>query len=320
MSQPLVSVICLCYNHAKYVRECIDSVLNQTYKNIQIIIVDDASTDQSKVVIQKIVASHPEITFIDLKKNLGNCKAFNKGLAEAKGDYIVDLATDDMFTTERIAKQIALFERLPKDFGVVHTNASYIDENGSYLRDHYHYLQSKRLLDKMPQGDVYEAVISKFFISAPTMLVKKAIFESLNGYDESLAYEDFDFWVRSARNWKYAYLNETLTKIRKVAGSKSSGWYAHGDKQLHSTYLVCRKIQGLNQTQEEDHSLIKRLKYELRQALLSNNNAEFELFYKMLEEYHETGIVENTMRLLSKTRIPLRPLRNLYHGLRYAKN
>ncbi|MDP4680807.1 MAG: hypothetical protein NWS46_10620, partial [Cyclobacteriaceae bacterium] len=65
----------------------------------------------------------------------------------------------------------------------------------------------------------------------------------LNGYDEKLAYEDFDFWIRSSRKWQYQYQSEILTKIRKTVGSLSSRVYSKNDKQLHSTYLVCKKNQ-----------------------------------------------------------------------------
>lgn len=317
MAQPLVSVICLCYNHAKYISECIESVLKQTYKNIEIIIVDDASTDGSKAIIREIVKDHPEINFIDLDRNVGNCKAFNKGLAVAKGDYLVDLATDDIFSSDRIAKQIALFNELPDDYGVVHTNAVYIDAHGNANRDHYNYLLKKGLLKNMPEGDVYEAIISRYFVSAPTMLVKKAVFDDLNGYDEYLAYEDFDFWVRSAKKWKYAYINERLTKIRKVTGSKSKGWYEQGDKQLHSTYLICIKIAEMNQTKAEDQSLIKRLKFELRQSLFTNNYREFMLFYKMLSEYNSIGLLEQIMQVVAKAKLPLSFIRSIYHRIRY---
>lgn len=317
MAQPLVSVICLCYNHAKYIKDCVDSVLKQTYKNIEIIIVNDASTDGSKEVIAEIIENNEDIKSIDLGVNVGNCKAFNMGLALAKGDYIVDLATDDEFNPERIEKQLILFQKLPPDYGVIHTNAIYVDENGNRIRDHYNYLQKKGLLDLMPQGDVYQSIISKFFVSGPTMLVKRQVFDELKGYDDILSYEDFDFWVRSARKWKYAYLDETLTKIRKVAGSKSSGWYAHGDKQLYSTYLVCRKIQEMNKTEEEDQSLLKRLKFELRQSLFTNNYREFKLFYKMLKEYNSVGLLDRVMLLVAQSRIPLTFIRSIYHRLRY---
>jgi len=319
MEAPLVSVICLCYNHKPFVEECIDSVLNQTHKQIEIIIVDDASTDGSKEVIEKVISNHPEITFLNLKENQGSCKAFNKGLAQAKGDFIVDLATDDVLLPERIEKQLTLFDKLGRDYGVVHTNARYVDEAGNKLRDHTRYLKQKGLVRSIPEGDVYKQVLCRYFISSPTMLVRKEVFDQLGGYDEQLVYEDFDFWVRSARNWKYAYIDEELTQVRKLSGSMSDGWYKQGDWQLHSTYLICKKAAKLNKTPEENKALIKRLKYEVQQSVFSGNFREAKLFYRMLKAYKSNNMLDGFMMLLASMKVPLSSLRKAYHKLRYQR-
>ncbi|MTI22273.1 glycosyltransferase [Fulvivirga sp. RKSG066] len=318
MSQPLVTVICLCYNHENFIKECINSVVNQTYKNLQIIIVDDASTDGSKEVIKKLIEQFPDIEFLNLENNLGNCAAFNQGLNLAKGDYIVDLATDDVFLPSRIEKQVELFSTLNNDFGVVYSDAIFIDNESRQYNKHSKYLRKHGLIDDFPTGDIYQKVISKYFISPPSLLVKREVFEELEGYDEQLAYEDFDFWIRSARNWKYAYLPEPLTLVRKVRDSLSSGWYKKGDKQLFSTYLVCQKISQLNRTKEEDEALINRLKYELRQSVFSENNKEGALFYKMLKDYSRNSSIDNLLMLLSRLRVPLAPVRRLYNRLRFS--
>ena len=124
----LVSVVCLCYNQKPYVKEAIQSVLDQTYKNIQVIVVDDGSTDGSAAAIKEIVSSHPKVLFIELKENIGNCKAFNIGWRQSKGDFIVDLAADDVLHPERIEKQIDFFNQLDSSYGVVFTDAIYIDQ------------------------------------------------------------------------------------------------------------------------------------------------------------------------------------------------
>src|SRR6185436_18882244 len=102
MPSPTVTVICLCYNHARFVEEAIESVLNQSYANIQLIVVDDASTDKSAEVIKQLINKHSSIEFLPLQTNLGNCKAFNQGLARAKGEYVIDLAADDVLLPTRI--------------------------------------------------------------------------------------------------------------------------------------------------------------------------------------------------------------------------
>ncbi|HRX01281.1 MAG TPA: glycosyltransferase family A protein, partial [Cyclobacteriaceae bacterium] len=106
MDYPLVSVICLCYNHEEFVEEAIESVLAQTYPNVELIVVDDASVDRSKQVIGTILKQHERVKFIDLKENHGNCAAFNIGFRQCQGKYVVDFATDDIMLNSRIAEQV----------------------------------------------------------------------------------------------------------------------------------------------------------------------------------------------------------------------
>lgn len=317
LKKPLVSVVCLCYNQARFVEEAINSVRSQTYDNIQLIVVDDASTDNSAAIIQQIVSKHPSIEYLLLPENVGNCAAFNRGLALAKGEFIIDLAADDVFMPERIERQVEFFSTLDASYGVVFTDAIYIDERGKFLREHYAYLFWKKLLKAIPEGDVYRHVLSRYFICSPTMMVRKQVMDELHGYDETLSYEDFDFWVRSSRNYRYAYLDRKLTKVRRSARSMSTGWYRQGDRQLHSTYLVCKKALLLNRTEEDHRALALRLKYELRQSVFSENRAEADQFYIFLRETGRSGVVDRLLWLLNKFRLPLSYLRHWYHRIKY---
>jgi glycosyltransferase involved in cell wall biosynthesis len=318
-SLPLVSVICLCYNHENYIREAVESVLAQTYSNIEIIIVDDLSTDASRGVIMRIVGDHPSIKYLPLDKNHGNCAAFNRGLALAHGEYIVDLATDDVMLPERIEKQVAALQKLDHSWGVVFTDVLYIDHDSQPLFQHYPYLLEKQLIKQVPQGDIYRELISTYFISAPSMLVRRKVFEQLNGYDETLAYEDFDFWIRSSRIFKYAFLNEPLTRVRKTSRSLSRKAYVPGDQQLHSTYKVCRKAQALNKSSDENDALRKRVRYEFRHAVLSGNFAEANRFLGLLTELGTLNRHDNVLKFLLKHKIGLPRLRRAYQRLRYRR-
>jgi hypothetical protein len=98
-------------------------------------------------------------------------------------------------------------------------------------------------------------------------MIRKAVFDNLGGYDESLAYEDFDFWVRSARLFDYSYTPEALVKNRILYNSLGNRQYKRGSKQLRSTLKVCEKAFDLNRTREEHDALKTRIHYELRQAI-----------------------------------------------------
>jgi glycosyltransferase involved in cell wall biosynthesis len=317
MSDPLVSIICLCYNQGRFVQETVLSVINQTYSNIELIVVDDGSSDESVEVISKLVKELPHIRFLPLQSNVGNCKAFNLGFKLSTGAFVLDLAADDVLIHDRIEKQVRYFQNLNSDYGVIFTDAIYIDESGKFLKNHYESLMKNRLLTVVPVGDVYKDVISRYFICTPTMLSRREVFEALNGYDEALSYEDFDFCVRAARNYKFAFLDEQLTKVRKVHNSMSTKLYAENDKQLESTFLVCKKILSLNRSKEEHEALRKRLKYELRHAVMTNNLTEAKLFFDFLKDLGSLSLSEKILMTIGKLNLPMTVIRKLYHRIRY---
>ena len=317
MERPLVSVICLCYNHERFVKEAIDSVLNQTYPNIELIVVDDCSTDRSVTVIKSITSQNPRIKFLSLKTNLGNCKAFNQGWKMATGQFVVDFSTDDVMLPERIEKQIDFFLKQGKQAGVVFTDAIYIDDKGAPFKNHFEYLLKKKLIDHIPSGDIFRDVLTTYFICSPTMMVRKEVMDSLGGYDESLAYEDFDFWMRASRDFHFTFLNERLTKVRKSSGSMSSAWYEPGDPQLHSTYLVCLKATNLCRDEADRNALRWRVLYEFKQAVFSGNNKESKLFAQLLRSSGKISFSFYVIRLASFIPLPWPWIRSSYYKLLY---
>ena len=263
MARPLVSVICLCFNHGRFVKEAIESVLKQSHPAIQLIVVDDASTDGSREVIAGLAKNHPQVKFIQLERNVGNCRAFNIGFKQAEGEYLIDLAADDVLLPHRVAEGVAAFEKYGHEYGVQFSDALLIDESGHSIGYHSDRFPHQTI----PMGNIYKDVIERYFICSPTMMVRREIFDLLGGYDEVLAYEDFDFWIRSSRLTKYVYLPQALVKRRLVDGSMRSAQFTYRSRQLQSTFMVCKKIRHLNRSREEDEALIHRLHYEMKVAL-----------------------------------------------------
>jgi glycosyltransferase involved in cell wall biosynthesis len=262
MESPLVTVICLCHNHDRFVAEAIESVLRQTHPRIQLIVVDDASTDRSVSVIRKELKDRPEVTFLSLLKNLGNCQAFNRGFEISKGEFVIDLSADDVLMPDRVDRGVRALSACGPDYGVNFTDAELIDQESKHLGYH-----SDRFPHAgVPEGDIYKNVITSYFISSPTMMMRSSVLASLGGYDETLAYEDFDFWIRSSRKFKFCYTAEPLVKRRIVTNSMSANQYKYKSVQLRSTFRVCEKILELNRNQEEKEALRGRLLYEMRKA------------------------------------------------------
>ena len=269
---PLVSVVCLCHNHCAYVTEAIDSVLSQTYPNIELIVVDDGSVDGSKKLIHKI-ATDEGINFISNSTPMGNCRAFNQGFIESNGAYIIDLAADDVLFPERIQQGLKTFEQ---NIGVEFCNVLNIDSEGNEIGKHF------ATEEKVPQGDIYIDLIQKYIISPPGMMIKRKVLEDLSGYDETLSYEDFDFWIRSSREYLYGYTNEVLVKKRILPNSLSKKQFTFLSKHQESTLRVCRKIKNLNKTKKEDLALRRRCIYEIKQCLKQGNLSLIPGFLQLL--------------------------------------
>jgi len=264
--QPLVTVIALSYNHASYITEALESVYNQTYSNIEVIVVDDASTDASAAVIETSIKGR-SIQFLRNESNAGNCKSFNKAYAVSKGKYIIDFALDDIMYPTRIEKQVALFQQSADRVGVVFTNVDLIDAAGNLLQTHYPTFHHRSHVNKIPEGKVFDAVLSQYYINPISMMFKRAVVEQLNGYDETLAYEDFDFWIRSSRCFEYRYIPEILSAKRNVPTSLSTQFYkVHQIAMFASTLTVCKKAWWLCSSDLETQALVKRCRYEAKQA------------------------------------------------------
>ncbi|MCE7863735.1 MAG: glycosyltransferase [Bacteroidetes bacterium CHB5] len=276
MTNPLVTIICVCYNQARFVTEALDSVAKQTYQPIELIVIDDGSTDRSKEVIENWMISRPEIRLLLNGTNLGYCKTFNKAAAFAKGKYLIDLSADDWLLPERVAVGVHTLESNPQA-GVTFSDAEHVNESGTKID-----LHSDRFPHQtIPSGDVYQEVIKRFFICSPTMMFSRAMFEELGGYDETLNYEDFDFWIRSSRKYHYAYTPLVLVKKRKVYGSLSDVQFQLRSAHSTTTLRVCEKIFKLNKTEAERKALSARLRYEVILNLRMLNFKIAHSFFKL---------------------------------------
>ena len=276
---PLVSVICLSYNHEVYVVEALNSVINQTYPNIELLIADDCSSDHSVGVIQDWLQHHPNVYFLANEKNLGNTKTFNQLAKKAKGEFIIDLAADDILLPNCIEKQVTTFQNSKyENLGIVYGNLLEIDENGNFIRNYY------TEEDHPESGNIYKMVIGRTTkICSVSSMVKKSVFEKLGYYDEDLAYEDLDLWVRTSRIYEFEYIPELLIKKRILASSLSSFFTQKKNpktKKLHKSSLkILHKAFKLNQSKDEHKALLGRIRFEFYKFLKSK---EYLLLFQLI--------------------------------------
>lgn len=272
---PLVTVICSCYNHENFVIESLNSVINQDYKNIELIIIDDFSSDNSKKTIKNWLLNYPEIKFIANENNLGITKSFNNALKSAKGKYIIDLAADDILIPNCVDLQLKKFENSSfKNLGIVYGNAELIAENDDFISLYFDVETSK----KIKTGNVYLSVLEGLHnICSVSAMVKKSVYDQLKGYDEMLVYEDLDFWIRASRVFDFDFIDTVLVQKRIVENSLGNDFYKKNKAVNQSTFLILQKAVALNKNKKEDLAILKRVHYEI---VLSWKNHDFDLFLK----------------------------------------
>jgi alpha-1,3-rhamnosyltransferase len=206
MRQPLVTVMVSCYNHEKYIKETIQSVLYQTYKNIQLIVLDDGSKDKSPAILETMSKTHG--FYFERQQNMGLNNAMNKMLAMARGEYVVVFGSDDVMMPDRIEKQVAFMQNHP-EFDVVGSNVICIDEEGKEL-------PRQRIV---PERELtFEDLLLnlKPGIQTPTAMVRARAFQEAGGYDPAIPLEDIYMWLKlSSRGYRFYALADILVHYRK---------------------------------------------------------------------------------------------------------
>jgi glycosyltransferase involved in cell wall biosynthesis len=276
---PIVTIICLAFNHEKFVVETLNSVTEQNYQPIELIIVDDCSTDNTKFVIDNWLLLHPKVQFIANEINIGNTKAFNNALKFAKGEYIIDLAADDLLLPNGIQIQVDAFQKSKfKNIGVVYGNAEIINENGSFNSFYFPVDANGKVITNRKTGDIYSSVLSSGdSICSVSALIKKSVFDYLGGYDETLAYEDLDSWIRASRVYEFDFIDEVLVKKRTVSNSLGTNFHKKNNRINISTYKILKKALQLNRSKTEDLALQKRINHEI---IHSYKNRSLNLLFK----------------------------------------
>lgn len=298
-----VSVVCLCYNHEKFVEQCLKSVFEQSHKNIELIIIDDESSDNSQQVIKSIcqLATKLDTTItiqtIFHEENQGNCKSFNEALKFATGKYIIDLAADDVMLPKRITEQISQLEASPKNVALCFSDSIYIDVKNKIIGKSI----SSKMFD-MPSGDVFEKLLAFSFICPTTLMFKRDILVQIGGYDENLSFEDLDIWFRLARNYHFAYINKTLMYKRVLSNSLSASRYKTKNTWLTSCLKVMQKIK-LVLHHSEEKAFAQRINHYIAESFWAEHFDLTPQFEQLIQTKY-LNIKSKIYCHLSKWRIP----------------
>jgi len=215
---PLVTAFVGCYNHSRFVEECLDSVRQQTYPNLQVIIFDDCSSDDSRSVIDNWLKKHRlDWQFIRHNRNVGICASLNEALRLGRGKYISMVAADDVWLPDKTIRQVEIIEQMPKDVGVVYGDAFQISENGDVLPQMF--IEGHREFVVPPEGFLFDLLWEGSFIPAMATLIRRECFTKVGNYDEELCFEDWDMWMRISRRFRFVYDAVPAAKYRIVPTS-----------------------------------------------------------------------------------------------------
>ena len=241
ISEPAVTVIALCFNHERFLSECLDSIAAQTIQDFQLIVTDDCSRDDSAKLIENWLASNrPDALFIRHSVNMGLCKTLNEALVHSRGEFISMVATDDAWETDKIERQLAAARQVGQQVAVVYSDASRMDEEGVRLEKDFIDFQTPECT--RPSGQVFSDLASRNFIPAMATLIRRKALVDVHMYDERLVYEDYDMWLRLAAKYEFVYCNAVVARYRVVSTSMVRTIFAKPSAHFHYTqYLICMK-------------------------------------------------------------------------------
>jgi glycosyltransferase involved in cell wall biosynthesis len=210
---PRISVIIPTYNCAGYVAETLDSILAQTFQDIEVIVVDDGSTDSTRAIVAGYA---PRVQLIE-QENGGVCRARNRGIAAARGNFICLMDHDDYWYPDKLQLQLELFERQP-DVGVVYGSYRhwYRNQEGTFPSPQEYAKQEAGAIDEEYSGWIYHLLLLDCVMLTSTSMFRREVFDRCGVFDESLPYsEDWDLWLRLSREYQFLKLHNLTTLYRQ---------------------------------------------------------------------------------------------------------
>jgi len=262
-NKPVVSVILPTYNRKDLVAKSIQSVLDQTYRDFELIIIDDASTDGTEEVIKEF--SDPRILFRKHTENKGGAVARNTGINAAKGAFIAFQDSDDVWLPDKLEKQMAVFDNSPASIGVVYSQCA------RWEGDKEREIPGE--FPKIKNGNIFPVLLLENFITLPTVVMKKACLAKVGQFDETLPrLQDWELFLRIAKHFEFRYVPEPLVHSFFTEGSISSKPKAlreateiilmkHLDEYKADPVLYAGRLIGLANLYRLENNSIKSREY-----------------------------------------------------------
>jgi alpha-1,3-rhamnosyltransferase len=274
LNTKLVTVGVALYNHEKYIIECLESIAKQSYTNIELIVIDDGSSDNSFEVAKNYLdnQNYNKNYKIITRSNKGMCNTLNEIAEQAKGKYISFIGSDDYWMLNKIEDQVNYLENNP-DIILVHSNSIKVDENCKEIG-------LLNYSSKKNSGDMFESLIlGSGGINTPSHLYKTEIYSKIGFYDSSFKFEDIDFWLRLTKEYRIGYIDKLHTFYR---------WHGENLSDDKNKLLFYNdEIVKIFNKNIENESLKKKaiLRIYRKSYLLALRTLEFRYLIKYLYKY-----------------------------------
>ena len=224
MKIPYISIIMPAYNAAPFIGAAVESVLNQTFDDFELIIIDDCSKDETPAIIRSYALRDTRIIFLRNPENVGVSKTRNYGIAQARGEWIAFLDSDDMWRPDKLEKQINLLDEHP-EVQISYTASSFID----YAGNPFNYVLPAEA------KTTYRTLLRMNLMSCSSVMVRKDVISQVKMADDRM-HEDYSAWLQILREVPYAYgINEPLLIYRLSKNSKSSNRIKSA-KMIYASY------------------------------------------------------------------------------------
>ncbi len=249
MSEQLVSILLPVYNAGEYLKQAIESILNQSYQNFEFIIINDGSTDNSEKVVKSF--TDKRIQYVS-QTNIGLAATLNKGLGMSKGIYIARQDQDDISHPDRLKKQVEFLEN-HKEVILLGTRAKVVSDNGDVLSYHDHATDSAVLK--------LDLLFDNCFVHSSVMF-RKEVIESIGKYSTDKAiYEDYELWSRFSEKGNVANLREVMVDYRHHdRGLSKVSDYFNVDAVLNQSQSNIEKFMGRKDIKFDDLTAVYHFK------------------------------------------------------------
>jgi glycosyltransferase involved in cell wall biosynthesis len=279
MEKNFISIVIPTYNRASFLKEAIDSVLSQTYRNFELIVVDDGSTDDTP----KLLSSYGEKIKVIKKANKGPSAARNRGIKAAKGGWIAFLDSDDVWKPGKLEKQVQFIKDNP-EVKICQTEEIWI-RNGKRV--------NPRKKHEMHSGWIYEQCLPLCIVSPSSVMIHRDVFEKVGLFDETmLACEDYDLWLRIAPHYPICLVREKL--IVKQGGHADQQSHVISSLDLLRIKAMVKSLEsgGLNESQYEAAllELNKKCRVYGNGCIKRGKKEEGEKYLRLPEKYLKSAI------------------------------